>query len=73
MKQQKEEQTKMTERKINEQDLAFVIDKWYKKWERLIVDDDVQHKLGFAKENLKIEVAKFLNELDDNTEELDDD
>lgn len=39
----------------NEQkrEMAIIIDTWYIKWKDNIVDSDVPHKFGFAKEELK--------------------
>jgi len=47
-------------RQIREDDLAEIIGIWYLEWKDSIVDYGIMHRLGFAKEDLKLKIEKFL-------------
>lgn len=38
---------------MNEMDIAEIIDIWYLEWKSKITDNNLPHRLGFAKEDLK--------------------
>jgi hypothetical protein len=44
---------------FTEAELAIIIDKWYFEWKDRIVDKNIPHKLGFAKEDLQQKIASM--------------
>ena len=49
------------EKKFTEAELAIIIDQWYFSWKDRIVDKQAPHRLGFAKEDLKMKIAQWIS------------
>lgn len=46
---------------MDKQQFVELLDKWYVEWKDKITDNDIPHRLGFAKEDLKGRVDKQWN------------